>query len=54
MPGNDGRLGLPDTPVASTSCLGRSTIGWPSRSMFTVHSPVASLKAALFASALPQ
>ena len=43
MPGKDGRLGLPDIPVARTSCLGHSTMAWPSRSTLTVHSPVASL-----------
>ena len=39
MPGKDGRLGLPDMPVARTSCAGRNTIGWPSRS--TLHCPLA-------------
>ena len=39
MPGNVGRLGLPDMPVASTSCFGRRVSGWPSRSTSTVHSP---------------
>ena len=33
-------FGLPDIPVASTSCFGRSMSGWPSRSTSTVHSPV--------------
>ena len=42
MPGKDGRLGRPDIPVARTSCAGRSTTGWPSRSTVTVHSPAAS------------
>ena len=43
MPGKDGMFGLPDMPVARTSCAGRSTTGWPSRSTCTVHSPAASL-----------
>src|SRR5699024_5839987 len=32
MPGNDGIFGLPDMPVANTSCLGWSTIFSPSLS----------------------
>ena len=39
MPGKSGRFGLPDMPVANTSCFGRSVSGWPSRSTSTVHSP---------------
>src|SRR3989442_6396057 len=38
MPSRLGRLGLPDMPVASTSCFGRSVISTPSRSTTTVHS----------------
>ncbi|KAG1603625.1 hypothetical protein G6F45_014263 [Rhizopus arrhizus] len=37
-PGKRGMFGLPDMPVASTSCLGRSTTGLPSRSTVTSHS----------------
>ena len=32
-------FGLPDMPVASTTCLGRSVSGVPCRSTWTVHSP---------------
>ena len=31
-------VGLPDIPVASTRCLGRSVSGLPSRSTSTTHS----------------
>src|SRR3954462_11949510 len=34
-----GTFGLPDIPVASTSCCGRSVRPSPSRSTTTVHSP---------------
>ena len=37
-PGRTGMFGLPDIPVASTSCLGRSVSGLPSRSISTVQS----------------
>ena len=41
-PGSRGTFGLPDMPVASTSCFGRRVTGCPSRSTSTVHSPVSS------------
>ena len=39
MPGISGTFGLPDMPVAMTSCLGRSVTSAPSRSTTTIHSP---------------
>ena len=54
MPGTSGMLGLPDMPVAKTSCVGRSVSGWPSRSTSTVHSPVSSDYDALVAVVLDQ
>src|SRR3954451_22238494 len=42
-----GTLGLPDMPVASTSCFGVRVISSPSRSTTTVHSFVSSLYEAL-------
>ena len=47
-------FGLPDMPVARTSCLGRRVSGLPSRSTSTVHSPVSSEYVALFASVFDQ
>src|SRR5207245_1166215 len=38
MPSISGTLGLPDMPVASTSCFGRRAISTPSCSKTTVHS----------------
>jgi hypothetical protein len=49
MPGISGTLGLPDMPVASTSCFGRSVMSAPSRSTTTCHSPFASSYCALLA-----
>src|SRR5260221_1272316 len=40
-PGKPGMSGTPDIPVARISCLGRSVTALPSRSMLTVHSPIA-------------
>src|SRR5258708_13200090 len=40
--GKRGTSGKPDMPVASTTCLGRSVMGLPSRSTSTVHSCFAS------------
>ena len=42
-------FGLPDMPVASTSCFGRSTTSLPSRSTTTAHSFAASSQLAFFA-----
>src|SRR2546422_4544708 len=47
MPSILGRLGLPDMPVASTSCFGRSVISTPSRSITAVHSLAVSSYEAL-------
>ena len=41
-PGSRGRSALPDIPVASTSCFGRSVTGSPSRSSSTTHSCASS------------
>ena len=41
-PGICGTFGMPDMPVARTSCLGRSTTVFPSRSTVTVQSCVSS------------
>ena len=49
-----GTFGLPDIPVANTSCFGRRVSGLPSRSTSTVHSPVASDHVALVARVLDQ
>ena len=49
-----GRFGLPDMPVAKTTCFGRNVSGFPSRSISTVHSPVASDQWALVARVLDQ
>jgi len=47
-------FGLPDIPVARTTCLGRSVSGMPSRSTSTVHSPLSSEYVAEVATVLPQ
>src|SRR5229473_3819680 len=49
-----GTLGLPDTPVASTRCFGRSVVSTPSRSTTTVHSFALSSYEALLHSVEPQ
>src|ERR1700738_2254870 len=54
MPSNLGTLGLPDMPVASTSCFGRSVISTPSRSTTTVHSLAFSSYEAFLHSVEPQ
>src|SRR5450755_1243264 len=53
-PGTSGTVGMPDTPVAKTRCLGRRVTGWPSRMTSTLHSPAASSYAALAAMVEPQ
>ena len=50
IPGISGMFGLPDIPVASTSCFGRSVTSAPSRSTTTIHSPASSSYLALLAS----
>ena len=54
MPGKSGRFGLPDMPVASTSCFGRRVSGWPSRSTWTTHSSFSGFQVALVAVVLDQ
>jgi hypothetical protein len=54
LPGMTGMFGLPDIPVARTTCFGRRVRALPLRSTSTVHSSFSREYVAFVATVLPQ